>query len=282
MDTIKKTRPEDIQGDVFIVGEALAEAQAHATSIASSARVACVHGAYKGQKATGGNFAMGIGGQGEIEMGLCAEFSLYHIVDLDDGEEEATSLEQKEDGSEANNEKSAKGFITWEMRLIGNGPRIDHTQPRKSKSTTEIFNDTEKQTTAQAAVSSDIPPAISFDGPCALGDIARVVRSKNAGPFEITLDVIFDNFTIYEQVKQLNILTPQRISQLYDIAIEDIVWCGFFDGALAFKATLPRRRNGQPKSAGGYLENDVHGSQKHLPLLTLHVDPHASKEAAGS
>jgi hypothetical protein len=274
----EKAQQQGTQGEVFIVGEALAATQELATSMASTARVGCVHGPYKGQKATGGNFGMGIGGQGEIETGPCAEFTIYHIVDLEDGEEEATSLEQKSNGSENNNSKGTKGFITWETRLIGDGPRIDHSQPRKLKPTKENANGT----TQQATIPPAIPPPVSLDAPCTLADIAQVVRSKTAGPFEITLDVIFDNVSIYEQVKQLKILTPQRIAELYDIAVEDIVWCGFFDGALAFKATIPRRRNGQAKSAGGYMENDVHGSQKHLPLLNLHIDPQASKEASES
>lgn len=275
----KKAQQQGSQGEVFIVGEALAETQALATSLASTARVGCVHGPYKGQKATGGNFGMGIGGKGEIEMGPCSEFTLYHLVELNDGEEKSTSLGQMFNGIEESDGNDTKGFIRWETRLIGNGPRIDHSQPRESKLKTEDVDDKRKPALSVDAVP---PNSTSLTAPCTLSDIAQTVRSKNAGPFEITLDVIFDNAMIYEQIKQLNILTPQLIAQLYDISVQDIVWCGFFDGALAFKATIPRRRNGQPRSAGGYMENDVHGSQKHLPLLTLHIDPQGSVGALRS
>jgi hypothetical protein len=47
------------------------------------------------------------------------------------------------------------------------------------------------------------------------------------------------------------------------------VWSGFFDQALAFKATLPRTRSGTAVCSGGYLEDDVHGSQQYIPLLEL-------------
>ncbi|KAJ5760530.1 hypothetical protein N7520_007686 [Penicillium odoratum] len=50
-------RPREFLGGVFLVGETLATTQALATSIASCARVACVHAPYKGQKATSGNMA---------------------------------------------------------------------------------------------------------------------------------------------------------------------------------------------------------------------------------
>ncbi|RWQ99972.1 hypothetical protein C8Q69DRAFT_453202 [Paecilomyces variotii] len=62
---------------------------------------------------------------------------------------------------------------------------------------------------------------------------------------------MFEDKATYERIKQLGILTPQRIAGLYDIAFEDIVWCSFFDPALAFKATIPRRRNGTNFSSGG-------------------------------
>lgn len=83
---------------------------------------------------------------------------------------------------------------------------------------------------------------------------------------------MFEDKATYERIKQLGILTPQRIAGLYDIAFEDIVWCSFFDPALAFKATIPRRRNGTNFSSGGPMENDVHGSQKYFHLISLQID----------
>ena len=39
-----------------------------------------------------------------------------------------------------------------------------------------------------------------------LYDIAKVIRSKNAGPFSITLDVLFDSETVYRKVKDSNLI----------------------------------------------------------------------------
>jgi hypothetical protein len=63
---------------------------------------------------------------------------------------------------------------------------------------------------------------------------------------------------------------------------EEIIWCGFFDQAMAFKATIPRKRmveskgkDGKRSSAlesvvsGGYMETDVHASQQYVGLLNL-------------
>ena len=44
---------------------------------------------------------------------------------------------------------------------------------------------------------------------------------------------------------------------------------GFYDPAKAFKVTIPRVRSSIKKAAGGFMENDVHGSQEHVGLATL-------------
>jgi hypothetical protein len=108
--------------------------------------------------------------------------------------------------------------------------------------------------------------------PCAtLGDISSVLRSKNAGPFELTFDVMFDSPAVYSIVKGSGLLTPALIASLYSIKEEEIVYCGFFDQALAFKATIPRTRGGRRVASGGFMEDDVHGSQNYIPLMNLRL-----------
>ncbi|OJI99245.1 hypothetical protein ASPVEDRAFT_507508 [Aspergillus versicolor CBS 583.65] len=186
--------PAEHRGEVFLVGEALAENQALATDIASCARVACVHGAYAGQKATSGNFGMGIGGKLEIEMGVCAEFSVYHLVELEEGQEYAQEiqfLEERESAKEVDGK-----FLKWEMRVLGKGPRIDKTDCQAPGKNT---NGERINTLAPGSRST---PTTASSAPKTLGDIASVVRSKNAGPYEITLDVIFDDPAVYQRIKE--------------------------------------------------------------------------------
>jgi hypothetical protein len=73
-------------------------------------------------------------------------------------------------------------------------------------------------------------------------------------------------------VKKTGILTTKLIATIYNLSVDDIVYCGFFDQALAFKATIPRMRGGNPVASGGFMEDDVHGSQKYLPLMNLKLD----------
>ena len=50
-----------------------------------------------------------------------------------------------------------------------------------------------------------------------LGELAKTVRSKNAGVDKITFDIIFYDRATYEHVKQAKVLTRDSISALYGI-----------------------------------------------------------------
>jgi hypothetical protein len=74
-----------------------------------------------------------------------------------------------------------------------------------------------------------------------LGELASLIRSKNAGPFELTFDIMFDDKESFQRVKDSNTLTRQVIGDLYQVPLEDVK---FFvvPAALAFKASIPRPR----------------------------------------
>lgn len=250
-------------GNVFIVAEALAETQATATSIASTARVACIHGPYEGQKATSGNFGFGLGGKGEIEAGPCAEFSIYHLMKLKEAEEDAVEINQP-------SKAAKKSLFSFEALLIGKGDRLHRCSSRLYNDLTSSLENSFPQLTI-GAVDPNIAD-VPFTYPQTIGEAAKVIRSKNAGPYEITFDIIFTNKETYNYVKNTGLLTTGLVARIYNLSADDIVYCGFFDQALAFKATIPRMRNGKPVASGGFMEDDVHGSQKYLPLMNLKLD----------
>lgn len=99
-----------------------------------------------------------------------------------------------------------------------------------------------------------------------LRELAHVIRSKNAGPFEVTFDVIFDRKSAYEEVKASGALTAEKLARLYNIPAGDILVAMFFDPAMAFKMTI-RRRGGQGTSG----ERDTFGAQQHAPLLDVMI-----------
>ena len=45
-----------------------------------------------------------------------------------------------------------------------------------------------------------------------LATLAKVIRSKNAGPFELTFDIMFDDVAKYERVKASGVINAARIA----------------------------------------------------------------------
>jgi len=99
-----------------------------------------------------------------------------------------------------------------------------------------------------------------------LKDFAKVIRSKNAGPFEITMDIIFKTKEDYEEIKSREVITKELISKLYNIPVEKIITFVYFDAANAIKITLPR-----PRPQGSIGETDMHAAQQHVPLMNIEV-----------
>lgn len=97
-----------------------------------------------------------------------------------------------------------------------------------------------------------------------LTDVASVIRSKNAGPYELTLDIIFKDRFWYEQALRQNLISVALIARLYNISEADVLGVVAFEPANAIKATIRR-----PLVSGAVGETDVYGAQQHAPLLSL-------------
>lgn len=97
----------------------------------------------------------------------------------------------------------------------------------------------------------------------ALKHVAKVCKSKNAGPFELTIDVVFEDAQTFSRVKASNVLTASLFARLYGVQEEHVLFTPY-DAAFAFKATLPRL-----VPAGDLGDTDVYGCQQHAPLLDV-------------
>ena len=96
-------------------------------------------------------------------------------------------------------------------------------------------------------------------------EIAKSCKSKNAGPFEVTLDVVFDDPELFERVRKTGVLCPALFARLYKVRAEDVLFSEYPAGN-AFKATLPRLI-----PAGDVGDTDVYGAQQHAPLLDVEI-----------
>lgn len=97
-----------------------------------------------------------------------------------------------------------------------------------------------------------------------LKDIANVIRSKNAGPFELTLDVLLKDEEMFQKLKAADVINKATIARLYQIPEEDVLSIVYFPNAKAIKATIVR-----PLSSGALGERDVYGAQQHAPLVNF-------------
>jgi hypothetical protein len=97
-----------------------------------------------------------------------------------------------------------------------------------------------------------------------LADLASVVRSKNAGPFVLTLDVFFRNREIFRKVRDAAVITKATVAELYRVRENDILEVTFFEPADALKISIKRWVG---SAAPG--DTDVFGAQQHVPLMSL-------------
>jgi len=100
-----------------------------------------------------------------------------------------------------------------------------------------------------------------------LKDVAKIVRSKNSGPFELTLDVIFADDETFEKASKAKIITKEKVAETYGIDADTVLDIIEFPVARAIKATLIR-----PLPSGNLGERDVYGAQQHAPLMEMEVD----------
>lgn len=98
-----------------------------------------------------------------------------------------------------------------------------------------------------------------------LQDMVRVLRSKNAGPFAITFDIMFKSPGEFERALRAGVFTPARLEGVLKYPRADIAVFPF-PPALAVKVVVPRRY-----SSGSVDDTDVFGCQQHAPLLDIEV-----------
>ncbi len=99
-----------------------------------------------------------------------------------------------------------------------------------------------------------------------LVELAKTIRSKNAGTDKITFDIIFADRGTYERTTRSGAITKASVARLYGIPETRISDFVEFDPACAIKFTVYRTR---PSGSPG--DPDIFGAQQYAPLLDLEI-----------
>lgn len=96
-------------------------------------------------------------------------------------------------------------------------------------------------------------------------DVARVIRSKNAGPTTLTLDLMFNDEESYQRALAAASLKPTAIAPLYGLNADQVKVIPY-PAAVAMKIVMDRKVvSGDPG------DRDVYGAQQHGPLLGVEI-----------
>jgi hypothetical protein len=98
-----------------------------------------------------------------------------------------------------------------------------------------------------------------------LAEIARLIRSKNAGPFQLTFDIMFDDALDYQRACDSGVFTRERMAALFFQPMDNVA-IYFCEYARAIKISMPR-----PVFQGDIEDSDGHGGQQYAPLMFLEI-----------
>lgn len=98
-----------------------------------------------------------------------------------------------------------------------------------------------------------------------LGGLAKLIRSKNAGPFSLTFDIMFEDERTYRRVLRSGVVNKTMFSRLYRVP-QDKVLLVHHDAARAIKISIPR-----PVFSCDLEDGDCYGGQQFGPLVNIEV-----------
>jgi hypothetical protein len=98
-----------------------------------------------------------------------------------------------------------------------------------------------------------------------IADLALEVRSKNAGPFWVTMELFMRDADGYAVVADATFVNEQVVADLYQVDADSIQLFRI-PSLNVVKISFPR-----PVSQGSLRDRDMHAGQHHVPLASLAV-----------
>lgn len=99
-----------------------------------------------------------------------------------------------------------------------------------------------------------------------LHEVCHQVRSKNAGPFWVTVDLFFDGPESYARYKDTPALSATAVANVFGVD-PTLVKRFAVDTLSVVKLSYPRKT-----PQGGAVERDMHSGQQYVRLLDTPLD----------
>ena len=106
-------------------------------------------------------------------------------------------------------------------------------------------------------------------------ELCSLIRSKNAGPFWLTFDVVAQDRDAYQRIVASSVLNAELFTRLYGVPSSDVLIV-HHDRAEAVKISFPR-----PVVQGDLADSDSYGGQFYAPLIDLEVPECTAAAALG-
>jgi hypothetical protein len=98
-----------------------------------------------------------------------------------------------------------------------------------------------------------------------LSDVASLIRSKNAGPFVLTIDIMFADQAGLARARAAKDMTPEYFAATFSVPLEDLFF-SVYEPGLAIKVSFPR-----PVPQGSIRDTDLFGGQFYSPIVDMEV-----------
>lgn len=98
-----------------------------------------------------------------------------------------------------------------------------------------------------------------------LWELTKLIRSKNAGPFELTFDIMFKDSDSFKKVVESGCFSQAMIAHAYGVQPESVKLF-LLENISTIKISIPRTvPSGDPR------DTDIYGGQFHGALVRMKV-----------
>ncbi len=105
-----------------------------------------------------------------------------------------------------------------------------------------------------------------------LSEAADVIRSKNAGPFTVTVDLFFGDEPMYAAARSSSLLTVEGVAAAYAVPVDQVKGVWWDDRIRAAKVSLVRW-----SSSSDPFCSDLFGAHLHTPLAQAELAPRGAE-----